>query len=204
MIKSAMVALACPLGNHKVSFRLVDEHGSGRPFAGLPYRLHDSRGQTLTGNLDSDGFAQIVNLHCGPQVLDLSEITSQYIDPWYEELSIRKNFSLPLTALQIAVEQSPTGPRRADGKTYMAEARAQQEGAQFLRVESAISPKPRATCRSAISPGNLVQPPSSSATRALHNATPGSLWHRIPTTCSKSKRFAHTARCSRETKSFVP
>ena len=76
MIKSAMVALACPLGNHKVSFRLVDEHGSGRPFAGLPYRLHDSRGQTLTGNLDSDGFAQIVNLHCGPQVLDLSDITA--------------------------------------------------------------------------------------------------------------------------------
>lgn len=135
MNRTAMEALACPLRNHKVSFRLVDEHGDGRPYAGLSYRLHDSQGKTFEGILNSEGFAQILSIHCGPQVLDLSTIASQYRDPWYEELSIRENFPLPLTALQIAAEQSPSGPRRSDGKTYLAEARATKECAQFLRVE---------------------------------------------------------------------
>lgn len=202
MIKSAMVALACPLGNHKVSFRLVDEHGSGRPFAGLPYRLHDSRGQTLTGNLDSDGFAQIVNLHCGPQVLDLSEITSQYIDPWYEELSIRKNFSLPLTALQIAVEQSPLAPscrwqNLYGGSSCATRGRAvpSRGGQRFRRSHG-----PPAGARSRLGTssnrpaqvqrGHCTMPPRDrSGTGYLPLA--------------RSQRFAHTARCSRD-KSFVP
>ena len=115
MNRTAMEALACPLRKHKVSFRLVDEHGDGRPYAGLSYRLHDSQGKTFEGNLDSEGFAQILNIHCGPQVLDFSELASQYLDPWYEELAIRENFRLPLTALQIAVEQSPSGRCRPNG-----------------------------------------------------------------------------------------
>ncbi|MHB0851498.1 lipase family protein [Stutzerimonas nitrititolerans] len=135
MNRKAMEALACPLRNHKVSFRLVDEYGNGRPYAHLSYRLHDSQGQTFEGTLDSEGFAQVLNTHCGPLILDFSEKASQYLDPWYEELSIREAFPLPLTALQIAAEQSPSGPRRADGKTYLAEARAAHENAQLFRVE---------------------------------------------------------------------
>ena len=90
MIRTAMEALSCPLRSQKVSFRLVDENGDGRPYAGLPYRLHDSQGKIFEGILDSEGFAQVINIHCGPQVLDLSEIASQYLDPWYEEISIRE------------------------------------------------------------------------------------------------------------------
>lgn len=135
MNSKAMEALACPLRNHKVSFRLVDEYGNGRPYAHLRYKLHDSQGQTFEGVLDSEGFAQVLNTHCGPLVLDFSEKASRYLDPWYEELSIREAFPLPLTALQIAAEQSPSGPRRADGKTYLAEARAAHEIAEYFRVE---------------------------------------------------------------------
>lgn len=127
--------LDCPLRGHWVSFRLVDEHGEGKPYAGLPYKLHDSQGQKYEGALDGDGFARVESFYCGPVVLDLSTLDTGKLDPWYEELTIRKAFKLPLTALQVAAEQSPTGPRRADGKTYLAEERAAREKARFLRVE---------------------------------------------------------------------
>lgn len=127
--------LDCPLRGHWVSFRLVDEHGNGQPYAGLPYVLHDSQGQKFEGSLDSDGFAQVDRFHCGPVVLDLSKLDTGSLDWWYEELTIRKAFKLPLTALQVAAEQSPTGPRRTDGRTYLAEERAMREKARFLRVE---------------------------------------------------------------------
>lgn len=135
MNSTAKEGLECPLQNHKVSFRLVDEHGDGRPFAGLRYLLHDRHDQTLEGNLDGEGFALMASTHCGPLVLDLSDKLSRYADPWYEELSLRDAFPLPLTALQIAAEQSPSGPRGPDGRTYLAEARARQENAVFHRVE---------------------------------------------------------------------
>lgn len=135
MNSTAKEGLECPLQNHKVSFRLVDEHGDGRPFAGLRYLLHDRHDQTFEGNLDGEGFALIASTHCGPLVLNLSDKLSRYADPWYEELSLRDAFPLPLTALQIAAEQSPSGPRRPDGRTYLAEARARQENAVFHRVE---------------------------------------------------------------------
>jgi len=127
--------LDCPLRGHWVSFRLVDEHGNGQPYAGLPYVLHDSQGQKFEGSLDSDGFARVDRFHCGPVVLDLSKLDTGSLDWWYEELTIRKAFKLPLTTLQVAAEQSPTGPRRANGRTYLAEERAMREKAHFLRVE---------------------------------------------------------------------
>jgi hypothetical protein len=127
--------LDCPLREQWVSFRLVDEHGEGKPYAGLAYQLHDNQGQKYAGTLDSDGFAKVQNFYCGAVVLNLSTLDAGNLDPWYKELTIRKSFQLPLTALQVAAEQSPTGPRHADGKTYLAEARAQREQARFLRVE---------------------------------------------------------------------
>ncbi len=63
--------LVCPQRKHGVSFRLVDEHGEGMPYAGLPYTLHDSQGQKYEGTLDADGFAQGEGFNCGPAVLDL-------------------------------------------------------------------------------------------------------------------------------------
>lgn len=82
--------LSCPLKNAWVSFRLVDEHGEGSPYAGLPYRLFDNQGQVNEGLLDSDGFAHITDVHPGIIVLELSQPATTFIDPWYEELSIRE------------------------------------------------------------------------------------------------------------------
>ena len=76
----------------------------------------------------------MLQLYHGAVILQLSESYSGN-DEWYTAISSRENFMLPLTALQIAAEQSPSGPRRSDGKTYLAEARATKECAQFFRVE---------------------------------------------------------------------
>lgn len=128
------VGLECPNRQKGISFRLVDEHGIGKPYAGLAYQLHDSQGQTYAGYLDEDGYAEASQLYPGVAVLQLSEGYSGN-DAWYTAISSREDFRLPLTALQIAAEQSPSGPRRSDGKTFLAEARAKRECARFLRVE---------------------------------------------------------------------
>ena len=128
-------ALDCPLCNNWVSFRLVNEHAQGAPYAGLSYQLHDREGQIYTGTLDNDGFARVDNLFCGVLVLGLATSSSGASGSWYEDLVIRPDFKIPLTALQIAAEQSPFGPRNSGGQTYLAEERAAAEGAKFLRVE---------------------------------------------------------------------
>ena len=127
-------ALECPLRNHWISFRLVDEHAQGSPYAGLSYQLHDNEGQTYAGTLDNDGFARVDNRFCGVLILDLSTPSSGASGSWYEELVIRPEFKVPLTALQVAAEKSSFGPRRND-QTYLANERAVAEGAKFFRVE---------------------------------------------------------------------
>lgn len=128
------VAIQCPLRRDWISFRLVDEHGDGKPYAGLSYQLQDSQGQLYSGVLDGDGYTRTDNLHCGPVVLSISDSYSGG-DRWYATISRREKFRIPLTALQAAAEQSPAGPRRAGGNTYLAEARAAQEQARLLRAE---------------------------------------------------------------------
>lgn len=59
------VRLECPFRREWISFRLVDEHGNGRPFSGLAYQLLDSQGQTYTGVLDSEGYARVEQLIVG-------------------------------------------------------------------------------------------------------------------------------------------
>ncbi|MFU6377213.1 lipase family protein [Metapseudomonas otitidis] len=127
--------LACPKRGHWVSFRLIDEHGDGAPYAGLSYVVYDQQGEAYPGTLDAEGFARVTNCYIGPVVLSL---LSEYSggETWYEHLQDRKAFKLPLTALQVAAEQSPLGPRKAvTGRTYLAEARAEREAASFWRVE---------------------------------------------------------------------
>lgn len=133
-ISNKIASLECPRRRNRISFRLVDEHGRGKPYAGLAYQLHDSQGQIYAGQLDENGYAKVLQLYHGAVVLQLSESYSGN-DEWYTAISKRENFMLPLTALQIAAEQCHSGPRRADGKTYLAEARAKQENAQLYRVE---------------------------------------------------------------------
>lgn len=127
--------LQCPQRSHWVSFRLVDEHGQGSPYAGLIYQLHASEGQIFSGVLDDEGYAKVDGLFLGVPTLDLSSQEVGDLDPWYKTLIIRKSFRLPLSAIQIAAEQSPLGPRNSDGKTYLAAERAAAENAKFLRVE---------------------------------------------------------------------
>ena len=124
----------CPKRKQWVSFRLVNEHGDGKPYADLVYVLHDSQGQVYEGTVDNAGYAEIKNIYCGPSVLSLSA-TYKGGEKWYATISNRDTFTIPLTALQVAAEQSPTGPRHADGKTWLAEERAQKEGATFYRTE---------------------------------------------------------------------
>ena len=128
------VRLECPSSSGWISFRLVDEHGSGRPFSGLSYQLLDSQRIEHTGVLDGEGYARVDQLNCGLLVL---QISASYTgsDEWYARISRRDKFTLPLTALQVAAESSPSGPRRVNGETYLAEARARHEGAHFYRVE---------------------------------------------------------------------
>ncbi|WP_207765144.1 lipase family protein [Stutzerimonas stutzeri] len=126
--------LVCPARGHWVSVRLVDEHGDGKPYAGLTYILHDSQGQKYQGALDSNGFFRIDGIYSGPAVLSFLEDYPGG-NKWYEHFLDRKSFRLPLTALQVCAEQSPSGPRNSDSSTYLAEERARLETAHFLRVE---------------------------------------------------------------------
>jgi hypothetical protein len=123
----------CPKRGSWCSFRLVDEHGEAAPYAGLDYTLHDRMGMTYSGTLDSEGYARLENFYVGPLILDLSASYAG-INPWYKRLQTRDKFALPITALQVAAEQSPTGPR-IDGRTYKARERAEKEQAAFFQVE---------------------------------------------------------------------
>ncbi|WP_217475562.1 lipase family protein [Stutzerimonas stutzeri] len=134
-VNTAGNSLSCPQRTDWIRFRLVDEHGDGKPYARLSYTLHDSQGQQYLGVLDDDGFAYIDQIYCGPAVLDLSKLADGRLDPWHERLILRDSFKIPLTNLQIAAEQSPSGPRRPNGRTYLAEERAGLETALLLRVE---------------------------------------------------------------------
>lgn len=126
--------LQCPSRLARVSFRLVDEHGCGKPYAGLTYRITDRHGLDCSATLDDDGYAQVDNVHGGPLVVSFP---NGYVgsDPWYRGLLSREHFPISISALQVAAEQSPAGPRRTDGKTYLAQERAAKEDAYFLRAE---------------------------------------------------------------------
>lgn len=63
------VRLECPFLSDWISFRLVDEHGGGRPFSGLAYKIMDSQGQEYTGVLNGEGYACVKQLYCGLIVL---------------------------------------------------------------------------------------------------------------------------------------
>ncbi|WP_256595368.1 MULTISPECIES: alpha/beta hydrolase fold domain-containing protein [Pseudomonas] len=130
----------CPKRGSWCSFRLVDEQGEASPYAGLDYTLHDRMGMAYSGTLDSEGYARLENFYFGPLILDLSTPYKSG-EKWYEDLVEREHFPLPLTALQVAAEQSPTGPRKND-RTYLARQRAEKEQAAFLQVEVRDFTKP--------------------------------------------------------------
>ncbi|TYP64444.1 lipase family protein [Stutzerimonas stutzeri] len=126
--------LQCPIRFVWISFRLVDEYGNGQPYAGLACGLTDSQGFDHSATLDDDGYARVDNVHSGPMVLFCQDDYTGD-DSWYAGLCNREQFPIPLSALQVAAEQSSAGPRRTDGQTYLAKERATKENAYFIRAE---------------------------------------------------------------------
>lgn len=131
---TSQTLLQCPIRQAWISFRLVDEHGNGKPYAGLSYQVIDSHGFEYSATLDENGYAHVDNVHGGPLVLSFPNDYAGN-DPWHTRLVNREHFPIPLSALQVAAELSPTGPRRTDGKTYLAQERAAGEDAYFIRAE---------------------------------------------------------------------
>lgn len=124
----------CPKRGHWASFRLVDEYGKGEPYAGLNFTAYDSQGQVYSGVTDNEGYAKLEGFYLGSLFLDLSEESKNSIDPWYEELKIRKAFALALTAVQIAAEQTPAAHRKP-GDPHLPQLRAQEEEALYYHVQ---------------------------------------------------------------------
>src|SRR5690554_3068096 len=132
--RDSQLVLQCPTKEHWVSFRLLDEHGEGSTFAGLSFTIEDTQNQQYSGVLDDTGSSGKIRIYCGPVLLSCMELSNPE-DIWYRTLITRDSYPLPITSLQIAAEQTPIGPRRADGRTWMAEQRAVEENARFFRVE---------------------------------------------------------------------
>ncbi|MDO8403733.1 MAG: lipase family protein, partial [Pseudomonas sp.] len=96
---------ACPLRGDWISFQVVDETGSGKPYAGLAYVLVDSARQEYPGVLDGNGSAKIFNHYQGPVVLTLNAPCSG-ADEYYKALSQRKKYPLPITQFQVNAEKT--------------------------------------------------------------------------------------------------
>ncbi|WP_392887235.1 lipase family protein [Pseudomonas migulae] len=97
--------LGCPLQGKWTSFQLVDESGSGEPYAGLTFTAVDSEGLEYSGNLDITGAATIENHSAGPVALLLNQ---QYegLEKYYSLLQERPHYPLKITELQVRAEQT--------------------------------------------------------------------------------------------------
>lgn len=123
---------SCPLKGGWVSFRLVDEFGEGKPYANLEYEVTDCEGAKQSGSLDAEGYAKLEGNYSGPLILTLAKKYSGGI-PWYEEISDRKTYPIPLTDLQVAAEQTLRRPIGSTSKTGAY--RASAEKGDFHNVE---------------------------------------------------------------------
>lgn len=200
----------CPLRNYWCSFRLVDEQGESKPYSGLTYTLYDRWGETYTGKLDAEGYARIESFYCGPLRLDLTAPYSGAVDPWYDVLTIRESFKLPLTALQVAAEQTPIAPR-GNGHPDLAKERAEREKATFYRVEVRDFVKQAEAAHLPDFDKTLTPRPSPSLKLSCEDAydsgkdleKPGSRWASIVIMFLKSKHCGPTARFFPGTRHFV-
>ena len=123
---------SCPLRGEWISFRLVDEFGEGKPYAGLAYELSDTEGTKKTGTLDSEGFARVEGNYAGPAILTLAK-TYSGADDFYNFLTERESYDIPLTELQVAAEKTLRRPIGSTGKTGAY--RAASEKGEFHNVE---------------------------------------------------------------------
>lgn len=97
--------LSCPAMGKTTSFQLIDEFGSGEPYAGLAYKVIDSEGLVYNGFLDSVGASSVVN-HCsGPIALLIDELYSGE-NKTFTFLQSRPHYPLKITELQVRAEQT--------------------------------------------------------------------------------------------------
>ncbi|MCU0121950.1 lipase family protein [Pseudomonas sp. B2M1-30] len=121
----------CPLRGTKVSFRLVDESGDGKPYAGLKYVVTDSIEQRYEGTLDATGFGEVLNHYEGPVVLTVDQPYAGGEED-YNWLMTRPKYPLKVSELQVRAEK--TRFVRSDGlrvENNPAKAKADQ----FFQVE---------------------------------------------------------------------
>lgn len=97
--------LACPVQVKWTSFQLVDEFGSGEPYAGLAYTAFDSEGQTYSGHLDIAGTGKITNHFAGPVTLILDQKYKGQ-ETVYVRAKERPHYPLEITELQVRAEQT--------------------------------------------------------------------------------------------------
>jgi len=97
--------LACPAQGRWSSFQLVDEFGSGEPYAGLAYVATDSEGKTYEGNLDATGTGKVIDHFAGPIALSFDQ-KYQGHDKTYAFLQVRPHYPLKITELQVRAEQT--------------------------------------------------------------------------------------------------
>ncbi|MGL4315623.1 MAG: lipase family protein [Pseudomonas sp.] len=152
----------CPLRKQWVSLRLVDEFGDGKPYAGLAYLLVDKQGEQYRGALDNDGYALIENTYCGPLILSLSDAYAGS-EKHYKWLNHRQNYALPITAFQVAAEQTQ---RRPAEQPSPSPARAAREHGEFYRVEV----RDLVEVTSHLPPASTILAPHPSAVLAANDA----------------------------------
>ncbi|TPG76069.1 lipase family protein [Pseudomonas mandelii] len=97
--------LACPVQGKWTGFQLVDEFGSGEPYAGLAYTAIDSEGQRYSGHLDIAGAGTITNHFAGPVTLVLEQ-KYEGQETVYVRAKERPHYPLEITELQVRAEQT--------------------------------------------------------------------------------------------------
>jgi hypothetical protein len=97
--------LACPAQGRWSSFQLVDELGSGEPYAGLAYVVTDAEGQKYEGVLDITGTGKVDNHFAGPISLLLDQ-KYQGNEMVYVRAIERPHYPLEITELQVRAEQT--------------------------------------------------------------------------------------------------
>ncbi|MHC8349100.1 lipase family protein [Pseudomonas sp. RT4P38] len=97
--------LACPVQGKWSSFQLVDEFGSGEPYAGLAYTAIDSEGQGYSGHLDAAGTSKITNHFAGPVTLVLDQ-KYEGQEAVYVRAKERPHYPLKITELQVRAERT--------------------------------------------------------------------------------------------------
>ncbi|MES2868144.1 MAG: lipase family protein, partial [Pseudomonadota bacterium] len=96
---------SCPAQGKHTSFQLVDEFGSGAPYAGLAYEVVDHEGLEYSGFLDSAGVGRVRN-HCAGSIALTMMSLYQGVKDYYFDLLTREHYPLKITALQVRAEHT--------------------------------------------------------------------------------------------------